>query len=88
MVFVLCPSVKDMLIRQELNVANFKDHVQCKTIASLFKNVRRFKLLGRQWRYQASVRETSKGFDKVGIPSVPISLEPYGEVERLITYLQ
>ena len=74
MVLVLRPRVENVRVRQKLDIANIKNHVQRKAIARLLKDFSSFELSGRQRRDDASVGEASEGADVVWVPSCRFSV--------------
>lgn len=47
-VFVLCPGVQNVVVRQKLDVANIKYHMQRELHACFFENLSGTLLLGRE----------------------------------------
>jgi hypothetical protein len=61
------PGVQDMCVGKELNIANFKNHVQTQPVRRVFQNLHSVLLLWREGRYQALVGEALKRADVVRI---------------------
>ena len=70
MVFILGPSVQNMGISQELDIADLEDHVQGETLAGLFEDVCCGELGGGELGDEAGGGEAGEGADEVGVPSV------------------
>jgi hypothetical protein len=58
-----------MVVGQELDVANVKNHVQSQLKTCVFEDLGGAGLLGGESGDQAGVREAGEGFDVVGVPS-------------------
>lgn len=69
MVSVIRARVQDVFVGEELDVADFEDHVQSKLETCVFEDLGGFELGGRQRRDDAGVGETGERFDIVRIPS-------------------
>ena len=67
-VLVGCPGVEDVVVRQELDVADIQDHVKSETQAGLVEDSSSTNLLRRERRDDALVAKARKGFDIVWVP--------------------
>lgn len=70
MVFVRRASVKNMRVRQELDVAHFQDHVQSESVAGIFEDLHGLQLGGGKRGDDTRVGEASQRADVVRVPSV------------------
>lgn len=87
-VLVRRAGVQDVVVGQELDVANVKDHVQREALARLFQD-RSGVLLGvRERRDEACVGEARQRADVVGVPSARVSLEHLPACVKGWTYLE
>lgn len=63
------PGVEDVRVGEELDVADFKGHVQSEPGAGFLEDSQRFLLSSRQGRDYAGIGEAGKGLDVVWVPS-------------------
>lgn len=64
------PGVKHVFVGQELDIADFEDHVQGQALACVLEHVDGFELSGREGRDDAVVGEAGEGADVVWVPSL------------------
>ena len=82
MVLVFRSRMQNMLVAQELDIANFEDHVQSQAVARLLQDLCSFDLLWRQGWNDTSVNETVERLHVVRIPfRVYATVGPFLEVE-------
>lgn len=69
--------MQHMGVGQELNVADFEDHVQFDAVASRLKDLQSFNLSSRKRRDDSSVGKASERAHIVGVPPAKVSAQSF-----------